>query len=430
MSFRSVAPLFFGMAVLTGCTNKTKQAPPAETLVVPIAKPVERKVTDYAYFTGRTNAIESVNVVPRVTGYLTDRPVFKEGAEVEKGTLLFEVDPRPYQAQLDQAEGQVKLYLSQLKLAQSTLARDMEIAKTKGAVAAQQIDQDKAAVEEAEARVKAFLASTEVYKLNLEFTRIKSPIDGQVSRRYLTKGNLVNQDQTLLTTVVSLDPMYVYFDVDERTELEIREAINKNRIKYTEGGKIAVFMSLPGKGDDVASTKAEGVDLPANAPPGYPYEGYVDFKNNQVNPNTGSLTYRCIFPNPKPEKGVRLLAPGMFVRIGLPIGEPHPAVLVVDRAIYSDQGSHYVYVVNADSKVESRKVTRGALQDDGLREIIKGLSPDDWVVVGALQQVRANSTVKTEKIVMPDYRQAPVVEIGERVEPGKASEKKAKDAKK
>ena len=175
-------------------------------------------MTDYVDFTGRTNAVNSVDIRARVSGYLVQMP-FKEGAEVKKGDLLFEVDPRPYQAQYDQAVGQVNLYKAQLELAKANYARDQEVAKTPGAVSVQQLDQDKAAVDEADAAVKAFQASLEVYKLNLSFTKVTSPIDGQVSRYFLTLGNLVVQDQTLLTTVVSLDPMYVYFDVDEGTVL-------------------------------------------------------------------------------------------------------------------------------------------------------------------------------------------------------------------
>ena len=162
---------------------------------------------------------------------------FKEGADVKQGDLLFEVDPRPYQAQYDQAVGQVNLYKAQLALAKANYARDLEVAKTPGAVSIQQLDQDKAAVDEADAAVKAFQASLEVYKLNLSFTKVTSPIDGQVSRYFLTLGNLVVQDQTLLTTVVSLDPMYVYFDVDEGTLLRVRRAVNEGTITALSGGR-------------------------------------------------------------------------------------------------------------------------------------------------------------------------------------------------
>jgi multidrug efflux system membrane fusion protein len=367
------------LVILTsvGCTQRQQQQiAPAEVPVVPVAKPVQRQVTEHADFTGRTEAVEQVNIVPRVTGYLVNIP-FKAGSDVKTGDVLFEIDPRPYKAQLDQAEGQVKLYQAQLQLAKTTLARDIQISKTPGAVSAQQLDQDRAAVDEADARVKAYQASTEVYKLNLSFTKVTSPMSGQVSRYYLAAGNLVNQDQTLLTTVVSLDPMWVYFDMDEPTLLRVRRSINEGRIKIPENGVFPVYMGL--QGEDA-----------------YPHAGTVDFTNNQVNPTTGSIAVRGVFSNPKPAHGTRLLSPGMFARVRLPLGQPHQALLVIDRAIGSDQGLKFVYVVDDDNKAQYRRVTTGALQEDGLREITEGLKPDDWVVVGGLQQVRPRSEIKRD----------------------------------
>ncbi len=344
-------------------------------------------MTDYVDFTGRVNAVESVDIRARVSGYLVRMP-FKEGAEVKKGDLLFEVDPRPYQAQLDQAEGQVNLYKAQLALAKATHARDREVAKTPGAVSLQQLDQDRAAVDEADAAVKAYQASMEVYRLNLSFTKVTSPIDGQVSRYYLTNGNLAAQDQTLLTTVVSMDPMYVYFDVDEGTLLRARRAINEGKLKRYQEGKLPVFIGLQGE-------------------TGTPHEGRVNFVNNQVNPNTGSISVRGEFPNPKPPNGIRLLSPGMFVRVRLPLGQPQPALLVIDRAIGSDQGLKYVYVVSAENVIEQRRVATGDLQNDGLRVIVEGLKPDDRVVVGGLQQARPRMKVQTQQIPMPTFGAAP-----------------------
>jgi multidrug efflux system membrane fusion protein len=373
------------LAAVIGCQRKTPQVATAEPPATPVSRPIERVVTDYVDFTGRTNAINSVDVRARVSGYLGQMP-FKEGAEVKKGELLFEIDPRPYQAQYDQAEGQVNLYKAQLALAKANYARDRDVAKTPGAVSSQQLDQDKAAVDEADAAVKAFQASLEVYKLNLSFTKVTSPIDGKVSRYYLTLGNLVVQDQTLLTTVVSLDPMYVYFDIDEGTVLRIRKAINDGTIRRYQEDGIPVLMALQGE-------------------TGFPHKGIVDFANNQVNPNTGSLSMRSVFANSKPAKGVRLLSPGMFVRIRLPIGQPHPAILVIDRAVGSDQGLKFVYVIDAENKVQYRRVSTGALQEDGLRVITEGLKPSERVVVGGLQQVRPRMPVKPELMPMPSYDQ-------------------------
>ncbi len=384
MSARSVPLLtVFGavaVGLAVGCTQNRATAPPPANPVIPISHPVQREVTDFVDYTGRTDAVESVGIRARVTGFLT-KIGFKEGSEVKKDALLFEIDPRPYQAQYDQAKSQVALNEAQRKLAEANYARLAALAK--GSVSQQELDQSKATLDEAAAQVKAAEASLEVYRLNLDFTKVTSPIDGQVGRAYYTLGNLVMQDQTLLTTVVSTDPMYGYFDMDERTILRIRAAINEGKIRPRQNGaELPVLMGL------------EGED-------GYPHRGSLDFVNNVINPSTGTVAIRGVFPNPRPANGRRLLSPGMFVRIRLPIGQPHPALLVVDRAVGSDQGLKYVYVIDQDRKVQYRRVKTGSLQDDGLRVIEDGLKPDDWVVVGGLQQLRPRMEVDTEQVAMP-----------------------------
>ena len=385
---------FLLVATAIGCQPAEQRSTTTDMPAVPVSKPIARQITDFVDFTGRTDAVESVNIVPRVTGYL-DKIAFKEGSEVKAGDLLFKIDPRPYKSQLDQVVGQVALYKAQLELAKTTLARDVEVAKTPGAMSAQQLDQDRAAVIEAEARVKANEASTEVYKLNLDFTQVKSPISGQISRYFLTTGNLVNQDQTLLTTVVSLEPMYAYFDMDEQTLLRFRRAINEGKIKMGLDGALPVSIGLQGE-------------------EGFPHKGTINFVNNQVNSSTGSISVRGVFPNTKPPNGARLLSPGMFVRVRLPLGEPHPALLVIDRAISSDQGIKYVYVLDAQNKVQYRRVITGSLQEDGLRVVndydqVKkdGLKPDDYVVVGGLQLVRPGMEIKPQYVDMPSLGQRP-----------------------
>jgi len=384
MRIRATAAAALSCAALAGLAagcHQQQGPPPAQPPVVPVSQPVQRQVTDTVEYTGRTDAVQSVSVRARVTGYLTKMP-FKEGAEVKTGDLLFEIYPRPYQAQLDQAVSQVGVAEAQLRLAQATLERAKPLL-AKNAISQQEYDQDQAAVDQAAAQVKAAKATVEVYRLNLEFTRVTAPVDGQVSRYYYTVGNLVTQDQTLLTTVVSVDPMYAYFDMDERTILRIRAAINEGKIKAVKNfAEIPVEMAL------------EGED-------GFPHRGSLDFVNNVVNPSTGTIAVRGVFPNPQPPNGRRLLNPGMFVRIRLPIGQPHQALLIVDRAIGSDQGLKYVYVIGGDHKVQYRRVKVGALQDDGLRVIDDGLKPDDWVVVGALQQLRPRMDVEPEQTPMP-----------------------------
>jgi multidrug efflux system membrane fusion protein len=386
------------LAAAAGCQpNAAARKGPSEAPAVPVSHPVQRKVTEYVDFTGRTDSVVSIDVRARVTGYLKSRP-FKDGSEVEAGALLFEIDPRPYEAQLAQALSQVKLNEASLKLARTNYDMDKVISqKQPGAVSAQQLAADRAAVDEAIARVKAAEASTEVYKLNLGFTKIRAPINGLISRSYMSPGNLVIQDQTLLTTIVKLDPMYVYFDVDEPTLIRIRKEINAGEIKPLRDGAMPVHMGLQGE-------------------EGYPNEGTINFVNNQVNPTTGSISMRGVFANTKKENGEQLLSPGMFVRIRLPMGQPKSKLLVIDRAISSDQGLKNVYVLDADNKVRSRRVITGALQSDGLRviepyeEVVneegkmipRGLQPDEWVVVGALPQIRKDDMkVRPDQTTMP-----------------------------
>jgi membrane fusion protein, multidrug efflux system len=385
-SLLALAPVI-GLAAVGGC-HSTTQLPAPKLPTIPVSRPVEREVTDYVDYTGRTDAVESVGIRARVTGYIT-KVLFEEGAEVKKGDLLFEIDPRPYQAQFDEAQGQVQLNQASLKLARTTLARDENIASaTPGAVSQQLLDQDRAAVQEAEARIKASQAAVEVYRLNLEFCKVTSPIAGRISRYYFTPGNLVNQDQTLLTTVVSVDPMYAYFDMDEPTLLRLNQAADEGRIKLVKGrAQLPVYLGLQGE-------------------TGYPHRGSFNFINNIVNPSTGTIATRGVFPNPDKREGVRLLVPGMFVRIRLPIGAAHPGLLVIDRAVGSDQGLPFAYVIDKDHKIQYRRVTTGPLQDDGLRVILSGLQSNDWVVTGGLQQVRPQMEVSPDEMPMPTLTNA------------------------
>ncbi|HEV8003953.1 MAG TPA: efflux RND transporter periplasmic adaptor subunit [Planctomycetaceae bacterium] len=388
MARSSIFVLFIAclLASIGGCAEAPAQLAPSQPPAVPVSKPVQQEVTDYVDFTGRTDAVQAVNVIARVTGYLVQMP-FKEGSEVMKDQLLFEIDPRPYQDQLSLGQAQLATYKAQQQLADADFVRATRLIKDK-TISEQQFEQYKSTKEQAASQVQSAQANIAIYKLNLEFTRVTSPIDGRVSRYYLTLGNLVNQDQTLLTTVVSQDPMYAYFDTDEPTLLRVRRAVAEGKIKPAVANKNPVSMGLQDE-------------------EGFPHAGTIDFINNQVNPTTGSVSVRGVFPNPILSQGVRLLSPGMFVRIRLPIGAQHPALLVIDRAISSDQGLKYVYVIDAQNKVQYRRVTTGALQENGLRVIQSGLKPEDWVAVGALQQVRPGMNVRPDQTAMPTLGASP-----------------------
>lgn len=369
--------LFGGLA---GCQQGQPSAAPPQPLAVPVSQPVQRQVTDYVDYTGQTDAVEAVGLRAQVTGYLT-KINFTQGAEVKKDQVLFVIDPRPYQDQVDQAKAQLALNQATLQLARVTYNRDRMVGAS--GVSQQQLDQDLAAVNQSQAQVRTAQAALAAAQLNLDFTQVKSPIAGKTSRYYITVGNLVIANSTLLTTVVSLDPMYVYFNIDEATLLRIRRAINTGKIKRPSSqGHVPVFMGL--QGED-----------------GYPHEGTLNFLNNAVNPSTGTIAAQGVFPNPLPPNGTRLLSPGMYVRIRLPIGQPQPALLVIDRAVGSDQGLSFVYIVDSNHVVQYRRVTTGPLQEDGLRVISGGLQPTDWVVVGAIQQVRPRMQVQAVETPMP-----------------------------
>ena len=389
MSYRSLLLVFLSMGLLGAINGCRKAALPQDGSKLPVfavSVPVQREVTDYVEYTGRTGAVQAEEIKARVTGFLVDTP-FQEGAEIKKDDVLFKIDPRPYQAQYDQAAAQVGLYESQLKLAKANYKRDLDLSeRTKGAgVSKAQLDADVAQQEQAEAAVKAAQASLEVYKLNLDFCTVKSPIDGQVGRSNQPRGNLIMQDSTLLTTVQSVDPMYVYFDMDVPTHQKFQA-----RMKMEPGAKIAVSMALQG---DV----------------GYPRKGTVDFFNNLVNPATDTLLVRSKFPNPNvspdPEKAiVRDLRPGMFVRVNLPISQPYKALLVIDQAITSIQGRKNLYVLDDKDTVQELPVTIGQLQSDGLRVVQgKGLDEKTRVVVSKLLQVRPKTQIQPVLQPMPTY---------------------------
>ena len=290
----------------------------AELPTLPVSQPVERQVTDFVDFVGKTEAAQSVKIIPRVTGYLT-KTAYKEGSEVKRGDLLFEIDPRPYQAQLDQAQSQLALSEARLNQAKSDNARGTELAKASGAISQADLDRYKAAEDEAIAGVQAAKANLSVHQLNLAFCQVTSPIDGQAGAVDSTPGNLVKQDETVLTTVVSSDPIYVYFDMDERTLLQIRRAINDGRLKSPDGG---VFPILIGLQDE----------------PGFPHEATVNFLGNRLAADTGTVTLRAVGKNPKPASGTQLMSPGMSVRVRLPLGW-HAAILVSDWAIAEGCGT-------------------------------------------------------------------------------------------
>jgi RND family efflux transporter MFP subunit len=366
---------------LAGCVRAPSAAPEAAPTPVTVSRPVQRDVTDYADFTGRTAAVDSVEVRARVLGYL-DKVHFKEGALVKQGDLLFEIDPRPYRADLERAVGTVAQNDARMRRTEHDYRRVKNLL-TRGAVGQEEYDKYEADYREATANLDVARANRDLAALNLEYSRIVAPVSGRVSRYVATVGNLIQSgDQnggTLLTTIVSVDPMYVYFDVDERTVLRVRQLIREGKAGSAHETAWPVALSL--------ATEEE-----------FPHQGTIDFEDNQVNPRTGTLRVRGVFPN-KDE----LLSPGLFARVRVPIGRAHGALLITDRAIDTDQGQKVLYAVNEKNEVVSRPVRLGALHD-GLREITEGLSAGERVIVSGLQLVRPGVAVEPKLVDMPTSR--------------------------
>jgi RND family efflux transporter MFP subunit len=321
-----------------------------------------------------TMAVQTIEVRARVSGYLS-KVYFKEGAEVKKDDLLFEIDQRPYKAELAQAEANVV----QAEAHAARLAQDLRRANqliARNAISQEEYDKIVGDKREAEGAVGSAKASRDRSKLNLEFTQVRAPISGRISRRMIDPWNMVKADETALTTVVSLDPIYGWFDVDEGTILWMRGLIREGKMKALGDAAIPVFLGLANE-------------------EGFPHRGTVDFADNQLDANTGTLRLRGIFPNKD-----RVLEPGLFARIRLPIGSPHQAVLVAEQALGRDQGQKYLFVVNSKNQVEYRRVKVGRLYD-GLREVISGLALGERVVVSGLQRVRPEMEVEAKTIDMP-----------------------------
>jgi multidrug efflux system membrane fusion protein len=388
-----VAALLFPLTPAAAVPDVPRDVPKTAAPAVRVSHPVQRQVTDFEVFTGRTQAVQTVDLRARATGYLI-RVLFQDGAEVRQGDVLFEIDPRPYQAELDRARAGLALAEARLKLAQANAKRAKALAGT-NAVGKDELDKVEAERAAAEAAVRMAHSDTEVAQLKLSFTRVTAPISGHIGRRLLDVGNLVKADDTVLAAIVSDDPMYAHFDMDERTLLDVRRAVNEGRIKMPQAGHAPLYLGLAGE-------------------EGYPHAGTLDFVNNQVDPATGTIRVRGIFPNPRPAGGVRLLSPGMFVRIRLPIGAPHPALLVSVGAVGSDQGQRFVYVLDDKDVVRRRDVKAGPLQDDGLLAITDGLKAGDWVVVGGLQRLRPGQAVRPQRVPMPADRRAAPAQLKQR----------------
>jgi multidrug efflux system membrane fusion protein len=366
------------LAGLAGCDSAATQDAMPPPPAVSVAEVLVRDVSHWDEFTGRVEAIESVELRARVSGYI-DRVDYVEGGKVEKGDVLFTIDPRPYRAALEQARAEQVRAEAQAELARTELARAGKLAATR-VISAEEHDQRRAAARQAEANVRAVRAAVETAALDLEFTEVRAPIAGRAGRARVTAGNLAQADTTLLTTIVSLDPVYVYFEGDERTYLRYQD-MERNGARAS--GRNPVRVALSGE-------------------QGFPHEGVLDFMDNQLDPGTGTIRARAVLPNAEAR-----FTPGLFARVQLLGSDRVRALLVDDKAILTDQDRKYVYVLGEDGTAQRRDVRVGRMVE-GLRVVEAGLEAGDRVIVHGVQRIFfPGMPVQAQAIAMGDPPAAP-----------------------
>src|SRR4051812_16929614 len=356
-------------AVFTLCAACRKDAPPMQSPQVTVAPAVERVVTDWDEFTGHFEAVNSVEVRPRVGGFV-QRIGFTEGATVHQGDVLFVIDQRPYEAEVSRAEAVLAEARTRNQLAGMEVERAKKLVNTQ-AISREELDARTSGQAEGDAGVRAAEAAVKIARLNLEWTVVRAPISGRVGRADITAGNLVQSgpSPTLLTTIVSLDPIYVYFDTDESAYL-----------KYM--------------GAQAAGPNGREVLIGLANETGFPHQGRLNFVDNRVNGASGTISARALLSNPN-----GLFTPGLFARVRLLGSQRHPATLVQDQAVGTDQDRKFVLVLKADNSVEYRPVVTGRVVD-GLRTVESGLKPGERVVINGMMRVRPGMKVAATNAAM------------------------------
>lgn len=379
---RSFRPaLLLGAVIAAGCHAaagpQAVELPPIE---VPVATPLEREIIDYEEYPGKVMAVERVNVMARADGYLTEIR-FQPGQLVKTGEVLFTIDNRSYKAALGIARGQL---LQAQARADRLVKEHARVEKLVGTGAATREEFERVAGDLAEARaaVAAAQAGVDNAQLNLDFTEVRSPIDGRVGRQLVTVGNLVQgstpSTATVLTDIVSVDKVYVYFDAPERDALRYRRLVQTKQLDNPTDNKIEVGVGLF---DET----------------GFPHKGVIDFIPERLEAGTGTLTFRAVVPNPNNA----LFAEGMFARVRVAFSRPYQGLAVADRAVVTNQGNKFLYVVNGQNAVEERPVELGRLIAPGLRHVKAGLKPADRVAVANLQRLMPGAKVKPVPGEMP-----------------------------
>lgn len=363
------------VAALVGCEKPQTTAVPTPPPTVSVSQPIRRDVVECIEYTGYTDALASVDIRAQVTGYLQTID-FTPRQRVRKGDLLFQIDPRPYQAQVDIAKADLEVAISQLNLVEAKLVR-MEQALKSNAISEVEVIEQRANKEKAKADIEGVRAAIEKAQLNLNYTHVLAPFDGQMSRNLVEVGALIEPGSTLMATIVDDSRVYAYFNVSEADLLRLK----RSHPKTASEAQTQPVEPIP-------------VELGLMGEVGYPHTGHVDYAAPEVNRSTGTIEVRAVFAN---DNGA--LLGGLFARIRAPISDPKPALMVTERALALDQGQRYVLVVNDKNTVEYRPVQVGLLEQ-GLRVIRKGLNADDWVIVNGLQRVQPGVTVKPERVAM------------------------------
>ena len=348
--------------VLVGCDDGVAQNVVPQAPAVSAADVVVKSISQWDSFNGRIEAVESVQLRPRVSGYI-EKVNYTDGQEVKKGEVLFTIDDRTYRAALEQAQAALARAKTQASLAQSEANRTDKLVHT-NLVSREEWEQRRSAAVQAQADIRAAQAAVDAAQLNLDFTKVTAPIDGRASRALITSGNLVTAGDTasVLTTLVSQKTVYVYFDVDESTYLHYQNLARSGQ------GASSNHTALP-------------VEIGLTGEEGYPHQGKVDFLDNQLAPSTGTIRMRALLDNAQ-----RQFTPGLFARVRLPGSAEFKATLIDDKAVLTDQDRKYVYIVDKEGKAQRRDITPGR-QADGLRIVQQGLNPGDKVIVEGLQKV-------------------------------------------
>lgn len=363
-------PAMWGAVLLllgfVGCKREIAQAPPPKPPEVMYVHPTEQLVTEVEEFAGRTAAANEVQVRSRVSGYL-DQVAFEDGQMVKANELLAKIDDRMFSAQKDQAEAAVKQYTARLDRLKKQEDRIRGLVNEKS-VTSDEFDQAVSDRVETQALLNGAIAALQMSDLNLGYTNITAPIEGKISRRLVDPGNLVTENSTILASIVAIKPIYVYFEMDERTVLRLK----RNQLEQSSS-------------EDASPSNVVHIGLADESD--FTHSAHVDFIDNQVDPATGTLRCRAVVENDD-----HFFTPGLFARIQYPVGKPRQSVLVPEEAIGSDQGRRFIYTINAKDEIEYRAIKTGQLVDN-LRVIDQGVAPTDRVVVSGLQRIRKGAKV-------------------------------------